>query len=150
MVRQNFGGDWTEDKLGRVGEHLKCYNDALKNQRFSREYIDDFAGTGYREVRAEGGDEGLMFPELAEPEVQRFLDGSARSALKLDPGFHKFTFIEKAPNKVQELRKLTEEYPDKSIRIECGDANEWVQSICREGWNYRRAVLFLDPFGMQV
>ena len=149
-MRQNFGGDWTEDKLGRVGEYLKCYNEALKNQRFTREYIDAFAGTGYREVRDEGDAEGLMFPELAEPEVQRFLDGSARIALKVDPGFHKFTFIEKAPNKVQELQKITEEYPDKSIRIECGDANEWVQSICREVWDYRRAVLFLDPFGMQV
>jgi len=150
VARQNFGGDWTEDKLSRVGEYLKKYNVALKNQRFSREYIDAFAGTGYREVRDEGGHDGLMFPELAEPEVQRFLDGSARIALKVEPYFHKFTFIEKNPSKVEELRKLQQEYPDKTIRIECGDANDWVQSICREDWNYRRAVLFLDPFGMQV
>lgn len=151
MVRQSFGGDWTEDKLGRVGEYLQRYNVALKNQRFVREYIDAFAGTGYREVRDGGGAaEGLMFPELAEPEVQRFLDGSARIALKVDPCFHRFTFIEKDPRKAEELKRLHDEYPDKSIRIECGDANEWVQAICREDWNYRRAVLFLDPFGMQV
>ncbi len=149
-MKQSFGGDWTEDKLRRVGEYLARYNVALKNQQFSREYIDAFAGTGYREVREEGGGEGLMFPELAEPEVQRFLDGSARIALKVDPGFHKFAFIEKDPRKVEDLRKLHEEFPQKSIRIECGDANEWVQAICREDWNYRRAVLFLDPFGMQV
>ena len=30
------------------------YNAALKNQPFTREYIDAFAGTGYREVRDEG------------------------------------------------------------------------------------------------
>lgn len=99
-------------------------------------------------MREEGG--GLMFPGLVEPEVQRFLDGSARKALKVEPGFHRFTFIEKDPRKVGELQKLRDEFPDKPIRIECGDANEWVQSICREGWDYRRAVLFLDPFGMQV
>lgn len=150
MALQKFGSHWTEDKLGRVGEYFERYNVALKNQPFSREYIDAFAGTGYREVRDEAGGGGLMFPGLVEPEVQRFLDGSARKALKVEPGFQSFTFIEKDPTKVGELQKLREEFPDKPIRIECGDANVQVQSICREGWDYRRAVLFLDPFGMQV
>jgi len=73
-----------------------------------------------------------------------------RPALKADPCFHKFTFIEKDPRKVNELQKLRDEFSDKPIRIECGDANDWVQALCNEDWNYRRAVLFLDPFGMQV
>lgn len=150
MVKQSFGGDWTEDKLGRVGEYFERYNLALKNQPFIREYIDAFAGTGYREVRDDRGGDGLMFPELAAQEVQRFLDGSARIALKSVPGFHKHTFVEKDPDKVAELRKLCNEFPEKTIRIECGDANEWVQKICRQDWRRRRAVLFLDPFGMQV
>src|SRR3954470_16182933 len=102
MAKQRFGGDWTEKKLSRVGEYLTRYNVALKNQRFSREYIDGFAGTGYREVRDEAGGGGLMFPGFAEPEVQRFLDGSARIALRVDPCFHRFTFIEKDPRKVKE------------------------------------------------
>jgi three-Cys-motif partner protein len=150
VALQRFGSNWTEDKLSRVEEYFKRYNVALKNQRFTLEYIDAFAGTGYREVQDEGGGGGLMFPGLVEPEVQRFLDGSARKALKVEPGFHRFTFIEKDQRKVEELQKLRDEFPGKSIRIECGDANQWVQSICREGWDYRRAVLFLDPFGMQV
>lgn len=150
MARQTFGGDWTEDKLRRVGEYFERYNIALKNQPFSREYIDAFAGTGYREVRDVGSGKGLMFPGLAEPDVQGFLDGSARKALKVEPGFDRFTFIEKDPSKVQELEKLRDEFHAKDIRIECGDANERVQAICRESWNRRRAVLFLDPFGMQV
>jgi three-Cys-motif partner protein len=150
MAKQKFGGDWTEDKLCRIKEYLQAYNTALKNQRFSREYIDAFAGTGYREVQCEETDEATLFPELAEPEVRRFLDGSARIALNVEPGFHRFTFIEKNPNKVKDLLKLKDDYPNKDIRIEQGDANTWVQSICRESWDYRRAVLFLDPFGMQV
>jgi len=149
-MRQSFGGDWTENKLARVGEYLKAYNIVLKNQKFVLEYIDAFAGTGYREVREEGGGHGLLFPDLAEPKVQGFLDGSARIALKVDPCFDKFTFIEKDPRKVEELQKIKNEFPGREIRIECGDANEWVQALCREDWNYRRAVLFLDPFGMQV
>jgi three-Cys-motif partner protein len=150
VANQQFGGDWTEDKLSRVGEYLQRYNVALKNQPFTREYIDAFAGTGYREVRCEGADEAMLFPELAEPEVRQFLDGSAKIALNVDPGFDQFTFIEKNPEKVQDLLKLKHEFPTKKIRIEQGDANAWVQSICRESWDYRRAVLFLDPFGMQV
>ena len=79
-----MGSHWTEDKLCRVEEYFERYNVALKNQRFTREYIDAFAGTGYREVREEGGGGGLMFPGLVEPEVQWFLDGSARKALIQD------------------------------------------------------------------
>jgi len=150
MAKQQFGGDWTEDKLSRIKEYFERYNIALKNQRFSREYIDAFAGMGYREVRCEETDDALLFPELAEPEVRRFLDGSARIALNVNPGFTRFTFIEKNANKVKDLLKLANEFPGKDIRIEQGDANTWVQSICRESWDYRRAVLFLDPFGMQV
>ena len=150
MAKQKFGGDWTEDKLNRVKEYLQAYNTALKNQRFQREYIDAFAGTGYREVKSGETDEATLFPELAEPEVRRFLDGSARIALNVEPGFHRFTFIEKNPNKVKDLVKLKDEHPDRDIQIREGDANTWVQEICRESWDYRRAVLFLDPFGMQV
>ena len=151
VVRQRFGGDWTEDKLNLVAKYFKGYNVALKYQPFEREYIDAFAGTGYREVRDDAADgNALMFPELAVPEVQRFLDGSPRIALKAEPCFHKFTFIEKNSKKVEDLERLRIEFPDKRIRIECGDANEWVQALCGEDWSYRRAVLFLDPFGMQV
>jgi three-Cys-motif partner protein len=150
MARQRFGGDWTEDKLGRIKEYFERYNTALKNQPFSREYIDAFAGTGCRQPRSDEVDADYLLPELGEPEVQGFLDGSARIALKVEPGFTRFTFIEKSSSKVEDLLKLKVEFPDKDIRIEQGDANQWVQSICREPWDYRRAVLFLDPFGMQV
>ena len=150
VAKQKFGGDWTEDKLRRVGKYLRAYNVALKNKKFELEYIDAFAGTGYREIPNSNESEGLLFSELAEPEVQQFLDGSARIALNVEPGFHRFTFIERDPMKVRELEKLRDEFPGKNIRIECGEANDRVQAICHESWHNRRAVLFLDPFGMQV
>ncbi len=101
-------------------------------------------------MKSDGTDEVTLFPELAEPEVRQFLDGSARIALNIEPGFHQFTFIEKSPEKVKDLSKLKDEFPTKHIRIEQGDANRCVQLICGESWKNRRAVLFLDPFGMQV
>jgi three-Cys-motif partner protein len=150
MARQAFGGDWTQEKLNRVSEYLHCYNKALKNQRFRREYIDAFAGTGYREAKSSGTDGDLMFPEIAEPEVQGFLDGSARIALKVEPPFHNFVFIEKHAAKVKELEKLKHEFSNRAISVKHEEANICVQELCRESWNNRRAVLFLDPFGMQV
>ena len=150
MLLQMFGGDWTEEKLRRVEKYLKAYNVALKNQPFTREYIDAFAGTGYREVKQSDSKAGLLLPELVEEDCEYFVDGSARIALKVKPPFHKFTFIERKLAKYEELRQLKGLHPDREIVTLRGDANEHIQALCRSPWDYRRAVLFLDPFGMQV
>ena len=94
---QMFGGDWTDEKLRRVEKYLKAYNVALKKQPFTREYIDAFAGTGYREVKQPDSQGHLLLPELVEEDCQDFVDGSARIALKVEPPFHKLTFIERNP-----------------------------------------------------
>jgi three-Cys-motif partner protein len=147
---QMFGGDWTEEKLRRLQKYLKADNVALKNQPFTREYIDAFAGTGYREVKQPDSLASLLLPELVEEDCQDFLDGSASIALKVEPPFHKFTFIERKASKFDELCKLKDRHPDREIVTLRGDANEHIRELCRGSWDYRRAVLFLDPFGMQV
>ena len=50
----------------------------MKDRNFHFAYIDAFAGTGYRTDREDADSDELMFPEIAEQEVQEFLDGSAR------------------------------------------------------------------------
>lgn len=150
MPLQMFGGDWTDEKLRRVEKYLKAYNVALKKQPFTREYIDAFAGTGYREVKQPDSQGQLLLPELVEEDCQDFVDGSARIALKVEPPFHKFIFIEQKRKKYDELCKLKERHPERDIVTLRGDANGHIQEICRSPWDYRRAVLFLDPFGMQV
>jgi len=43
------------------------------------------------------------------------------------------------------------EYPDKTIHVIQGDANTTLKNLCdQERWDDKRAVLLLDPFGMQV
>jgi three-Cys-motif partner protein len=149
-----FGGDWTAEKLSRLHKYLRAYTIALSKQPFELLYIDAFAGTGYRSLRqanADGSDE-LLFPELAEPETQRFLAGSTRIALEIEPPFSTYIFIEKDPASFAELSKLREEYSSKrnEIWLVNEDANVYVQRLCRTRWAGRRAVLFLDPYGMQV
>lgn len=143
---QQFGGNWTEEKLGRVKKYLSAYTTIMAKQPFRYAYIDAFAGTGYREAKDVQELDGFLFDE----ESQGFLDGSVRIALKIQPAFHKYIFIEKDPAKVSELGKITGDYPEKSIDIKIGDANEQIQELCNKDWKKHRAVMFLDPFGMQV
>ncbi len=157
-----FGGDWTTTKLELLAQYLKGYATALKNQPsperpFVKAYIDAFAGTGYREMKtaeaATGAEGSLLFPDLAGEEPQQLLDGSARLALKTQPPFDHYVFIEQSADRCAALEALKQEFPDVASRVSVrqGDANEVIQSLCtRVDWRSRRAVLFLDPYGMQV
>lgn len=118
-------------------------------------YIDAFAGTGYRKMRVKAGaakSTNLVLPDLAEPAAQRLLDGSARLALKTEPQFDRYIFIDRNRARVRHLEALKTEFPELAARItvERGDANEQIQKLCSRNWSSRRAVLFLDPYGMQV
>jgi three-Cys-motif partner protein len=159
-----FGGDWTSRKLAVIAKYLAAYLDALKNQPFVTAFIDAFAGTGYRTMRRERGEAGpggnLLFPDLATEEPQKLLDGSARLALKArgsgepgqEPRFQRYIFIEQDAARCRELEGLKTEFPElaNDIRIEHGEANAEIQKLCAKNWSGRRAVLFLDPYGMQV
>lgn len=150
-----FGGDWTEDKLKVLRLYLQTYAKALKNEQFEKYYIDAFAGTGYREAVRETKDPQYpdFIEELAEDEPKALLDGSARIALEVDPSFDKFFFIEKNSARCQKLERLKLDFPEKTDRINIlqGDSNTILRDFCsKQQWGGKRAVLFLDPYGMQV
>ncbi len=150
---QMFGGDWTQQKLEMLRAYLSRYTTALEKSPFQLAYIDAFAGTGYRELKEKIGGKPLLFDELAEEEPQSLLDGSARMALQVQPPFHRYVFIERDPKRFERLQRLKEDFPSKAeaIRLYQGDANTLLQEWCARGnWKEWRAVLFLDPFGMQI
>ncbi len=80
------------------------------------------------------------------------MEGSAKLALRTQPRFDKYIFFERNPGRCQQLNLLKEEFPALAadIDIRCGDANIQIQNICEANWKSHRAVLFLDPYGMQV
>jgi len=151
---QRFGhSSWTQDKLERVRKYLVAYSKIMRKRPYPYAYIDGFAGTGYHELKQEDADGGAsLFPEAEEREVKEFLDGSARIALQVEPRFHRYIFIEKSRRKVAELEKLKASFPDKAgdIVIATAEANGYLQDLCNRSWKERRAVLFIDPFGMQL
>lgn len=146
--KQAFGGEWTTEKLDRVRQYLAAYTTALKNQRYRIAYIDAFAGTGYRAAPKDNEQEAWLFPEMDE-----FRDGSARIALQVEPNFDSYIFIERDPKRFAELERLKGEFPQlaDAIKLENADANSYLKGLCQgPSWRRHRAVLFLDPFGMQV
>ena len=162
-VTHSFGGSWTQAKLVVLQRYLEAYTKALKDkptadQPFRKAYIDAFAGTGSRAAREPSGpgEAGgtLLFPELAEDAPQALLEGSAKLALQVDPRFDKYIFIEQSPERCMQLQGLKDEFPAlaNDIDIRQGEANDLIQKLCAspEQWKSRRAVLFLDPYGMQV
>lgn len=151
-MQQSFGGDWTEEKLNRVRKYLVAYATIMSKYNFRYAYIDAFAGTGYRELKEDEESSTLMLPELVEQESKKFFDGSARIALQTEPRFTKYIFIEKDESKIAELNKLKAEFTNlaNDITIIQSDANIYINELCAKNWKTNRAVLFLDPFGMQV
>jgi three-Cys-motif partner protein len=154
MVGNEFGGVWTELKLEKVSKYLPAYTKILADKGFKTGYIDAFAGTGYRTLRSACPDVPGLFAELEDSDAQDYRDGSAVIALRTNPPFDKYVFIEKDKEKCAELEELKLTYPVLADRIDIrnGDANECIASMCspKVNWESHRAVMFLDPFGMQV
>jgi three-Cys-motif partner protein len=146
-----FGGVHTADKLERVRQYLVAYTTAMKDKGFSLAYIDAFAGSGsYLPTRPNMKTAGQGFFPMPKAHAR---SGSARIALGVKPGFDKYIFIDKNPKNIAKLRLLREEYPNlrNSIRLKKADANTCLRMLCKKfDRTHWRAVLFLDPYGMQV
>lgn len=149
---KQFGGAWTEKKIEKVKKYLDAYVKVMKHQRFYTIYIDAFAGTGYRKQKDQGCSEPslLEIEDIDTDESRELKNGSVKEALKVDPQFDKYIFIEKRHNNCSELQKIKEENPQANIEIVEDDANKALLGLCHKWQNFDRAVLFLDPFGMQV
>lgn len=149
-----FGGSWTEQKLDILRKYLNAYTVALKNKKFECIYIDAFAGTGYcGKGAAQNSELNLDFAELRNETVQEYITGSARIALETEPPFQQYIYIDLDNDKCARLEELKNVYPSKASRISIinEDANSYIQRyVSSTDWRGRRAVMFLDPFGMQV
>lgn len=153
-MRHRFGGDWTTQKLDVLAKYLRAYTTALSNQVFKLGYIDAFAGTGYREPTKQHDDsQSWLFDDLAGDEPQEMLAGSATLALETSPRFDKYIFVERSAKRCASLASLGEQHADKAddIIVRQQDANVAIREIAAKNWGRsHRAVLFLDPYGMQV
>jgi three-Cys-motif partner protein len=73
--------------------------------------------------------------------------------LETVPAFDEYVFIERSPEYVAELKLLRDKFHEKAdkIIIVRQEANSFIRQWCGEtDWRKTRAVVFLDPYGMQV
>ena len=138
MAKQSFGGIWTAEKLNILSSYLSAYLVALKNQSFTKIYIDAFAGTG--KITVDGIEEEIV--------------GSVRLSLSSENEFDKYIFIEKKRDYAKELQSIVDsEYSRMKgkITIRNEDCNDALIEICKEtDWSSNRAILFLDPYATEV
>jgi three-Cys-motif partner protein len=132
-----FGSLHTQIKLEALEKYLRAYTKALKNLPFTLHYLDAFAGTGTCEIKV--GDKRLTIP------------GSSAIAIECTPPFHKLVFIEKSSRKVKALQRLKDADSTRDVTVIHDDANKALPA-CLAKLNFcgDRAIVFLDPFGMQV
>jgi three-Cys-motif partner protein len=148
-----FGGDWTNTKLEILRKYLSAYAKILKNTPFKFAYIDAFAGTGYIKDKSKKKLKNEKLLIEYDKDAQEYLKGSVKIALESEPKYDKYIFIELDDKKVEQLNGVVnEEHKDlvDDIEILNDDANKVIQELCSRNWSKHRAVLFLDPFGMEV
>ncbi|MCG2641379.1 three-Cys-motif partner protein TcmP [Bradyrhizobium sp. WYCCWR 12774] len=148
-IDHEFGGQHTELKLSIVEGYLKAFTTALRPHFQHLWYVDAFAGTGSRTVRTER--RGADLVEMPVEEAIERRRGSAQIALDVQPTFDFLVFIEKNTNYISALNDLVAKNLQRRIVIAEEDANAALKRlISNNSWRDKRAVVFLDPYGMEV
>ena len=148
-----WGGLWTIKKRKIIKQYLEIYATALKNKNYNKWYIDAFAGSGYHSPVPQNNRPSLFDIELPEEREELFYS-TAFLALKVNPSFDKYIFIEIDKKNIDDLRNVCDQYNHLNIDYMNMDVNEAIVILCellkKKELIYTRAVMFLDPFGMQV
>ncbi|MBK6681312.1 MAG: three-Cys-motif partner protein TcmP [Ignavibacteriales bacterium] len=148
-MEERFGGNWRLKKLKALKDYLIAYRQIFsaneKARHFKIHYIDVFAGKG--ELIFEESFDGTLF------EVETTHPGSAKIALDIPDPFHYYHFIELEKSRCDKLEELKSVYPwgKDRINIYQGDGKRKLLEILSTlNFNKDRAVVFLDPYGMDV
>jgi three-Cys-motif partner protein len=150
MPDHTFGGKHTELKLSVIEAYLKAYTTALRKAFSELWYIDAFAGTGSRAI-VHPARPRTLFDEPPVPEKIERARGSAQIAIDVKPPFDFLVFVEKKLSFKRALDDLAAKYPNRRVQVIHEDANTAIRRLVKGNtWESERAVLLLDPYGMDV
>ena len=131
-------GYWSEVKLDIVREYAGAYSKILSKQvkpRFKHVYIDAFAGRGVHVSQTS----------------REFIPGSPLNALRIEPPFTEYHFIELDQMRVEALHQIAEQR--QNVFVYLGDCNQVLLEnvFPRVQWdNYQRGLCLLDPYGLDL
>lgn len=145
MVKNSFGGKWTEEKINILETYAKQFLTVFKNQPNQKLlYFDGFAGSGDIEVEQESNVEGRM------------IEGAAMRILKIQQprGFSLYYFVEKNKELAKNLgKKIRLQFPEVQAHVQAEDCNKKLIDLSNflhaKGKSYK-VLGFIDPKGMQL
>lgn len=144
---QQFGSAHTERKLQTVQKYLSAFTTALKRQSFELLYVDACAGSGASTAKRDQSQTLLL-------EVEDITVGSAVRALEVQPPFDRYILNDTKRSNVRSLETVVQRHHSHlqdRVTIWHSDANRALASLCEvTNWRRTRAVVFLDPFGLQM
>lgn len=128
-------GYWSEIKLDIIKKYAAAYSVIMNKQSYIKNYyyIDGFAGAGVH----------------ISKNTKEFIPGSPANALKINPPFSKYHFIDLNGDKAELLRELGRNNP--KVDVYEGDCNrillEKIFPLIKYE-NYNRALCLLDPYNI--
>jgi three-Cys-motif partner protein len=125
-------GPWAEEKLSNLEDYLRYYCTALSKQRLILVYVDGFAGAPVTTVRQNAVTTAHSLPLWDfedDDDREQFVLGSPVRALSLTPGFDKHYFFDLDTRRAASLEALKDVFPEKSINVIVGDANQKVKAL---------------------
>jgi len=143
----NFGGNWTENKIEILVEYAKAYltimNKYVKKNNWKLLYFDGFAGSG--------------FIKKGKKENQKIIVGAAKRILEIENPipFDLYYFVEKETKNADQLLQTTKnEFSNKRIHIVNTDCNEKIETMSKflktnKGRKFK-VLAYIDPCGMQL
>jgi three-Cys-motif partner protein len=138
-----FGGNWTHQKIRIIEEYAKAYLQIMKSYPYYKlMYFDGFAGSGEIEI---GG-------KMEENSI----DGAARVIVNIkDPKpFDTYYFVELEKKKAEALKLSLNQIQTSGIFVVSEDCNKKLIDMSNylrgyKGRNYK-VLAFIDPCGMNV
>lgn len=143
----NFGGDWTQQKIEIVVSYAKAYLTVMKDRPyFKLLYFDGFAGSGN------------IYKDKDEAEDIDIIKGTALRVMEIEQPriFDRYYFVEKdEKNKLELEGVLKNEFSGKRlfnvVNEDCNVKMKDMASFLKEKQNKNFKVLaFIDPYGMSV
>ena len=139
----NFGGNWTIEKMNIVTKYAKAYLEIMKKQTWAKTiYFDGFAGSGYIENDSLSNEDAL---------------GTALRILEIQKpkGFDMYYFVEKDEKNKKSLQKIIDEkyfgYSAHVVQDDCNNKLKRLANFLKENKKQKyTALAFIDPYGMSV
>lgn len=139
----NFGGNWTYQKIKIIEDYARAYLEIMKNRPYWKLlYFDGFAGSG--EIRIDG------------PLDSRVIEGAAKKivAIKEPKMFDICYFVELDKQKAKNLEDSLHQIRKAGVYVVEEDCNRKLQDMSvflkSEKGKYHKALAFIDPCGMEV